>query len=90
MVTQVSINNQSATDDQLSITEVESKIDENQESLSEPPKIFTKQDFCKLVSGCTCVKCRITLENDDWDVPLTFETPSDELLVHSKSKGTFN
>ncbi|KAH1014972.1 putative ATP-dependent RNA helicase TDRD12 [Dendroctonus ponderosae] len=83
----VPLKSQSTTDDQLSVTEAESKTDDNHKSnLYEPANIFTKQDFCKLVSGCTCVKCRIDLENDDWDVPLSFETPSDELTIHSKSK----
>ncbi|XP_050301162.1 putative ATP-dependent RNA helicase TDRD12 [Anthonomus grandis grandis] len=62
--------------DQESNQEVKSDVipEESSESETVPKKVFTKQDFCQLVQGCTCVTCRITLEDDDWDSPIQFES----------------
>lgn len=45
--------------------------------------MFTKQDFCRLVAGCTCIKCRITLEDDDWDGALKFDAAEGEIKKKS-------
>ncbi|KAL1513503.1 hypothetical protein ABEB36_002907 [Hypothenemus hampei] len=97
-ISQVSSSGSNTETDNLSVAESlstaetssiaeSSSITEN--SSSRQAKIFTKQEFCKFGEGCSCTNCRMTLEDDDWEMPLVFHENTEKFIPVVSPKEPF-